>query len=464
MTSKQSPVIDEVNIKPFNKKEVRRDLILLAFPIMLQNLVQSFLNMVDTLMIGKLGSVEIAAVGLANNLYFLFILLMFGINSGASIFTAQFHGKDDHKNMRRSIGLSMILGLMFASVFMMIGLFGSELFMSSFIEDANVVGIGASYLRITSFSYAFTAISFSLSFAYRSIGKAKIPLVFSSIGLVTNTVFNYLWIFGAFGMPAWGVDGAAYATVLARIVEFALIFTYIKNDELIHVKWADLKAIDKDFVKTVLKTATPVIGNEFIWSLGIVMYSAAVAKLGKDAVASMQIGQAVINFYSVVFFGIGNACAIVLGKEIGAKRFDEAYKAAIEIMKVSVVAALFVSILTISTSSFAVGFFNVSKEVADNALWILYISAAFTLFRIFTINLVVGILRSGGDTWFSFIMEMGSIWLYGVPIAFLGALVFHWSLPVLYIAICLEEVIKACIGIPRFLSRKWLNNLVEHVD
>ena len=211
----------------FNEKTFLKRVLTLSIPIIIQQFIQAALNMVDTIMIGKLGSDEIAAVGIANQVFFIVMMVIFGLNSGISVYIAQFWGRKDTSNIRKTMGVSLSLGLIVGIVFCLVAVIMPKQIMSLFIDNENVINLGVKYLKIIAFSYIFTAVSLSFHVVSRGIGKTAMPMVVSAIALSVNTILNYALIFGNFGMPRLGVEGAAIATVIARILEFVLMTVMI---------------------------------------------------------------------------------------------------------------------------------------------------------------------------------------------------------------------------------------------
>ncbi len=437
----------------------------IALPIALQNLISSSLNMVDTLMITELGNSNIAAVGLANQVFFFFALILFGINSGSSIFVAQFWGKRDVKNIRRILGIALMIGGALSIVFATSAFFMPKAIMKIFTKEIDVIELGVRYLKIVSISYLLTAVSFSFSVASRSIGQAKVPMIVSAIALLINTAFNWLLIFGNFGFPQLGIEGAALATLISRIIEMALIlFITYRNRNALAAKPRELLDISADFLAKFFKTTTPVILNEFFWSLGMVMYSIAYARIGKEATATVQISTTIQNIFMVMSMGMANACAVMIGNKIGADNKDEALTYAKTFSILGPATGIILGGLLYLLSPVVLKLFNnLTPEVYYSARRMLIVISLTMSIRIFNAILIVGILRSGGDTKFSMFLEMGSVWLVGVPLAFLGALVL--KLPVYWVLamVSLEEVVKATVGIPRLLSMKWVRNVVDHM-
>ncbi len=448
----------------FRNKDFFKMMISIALPITLQNLVASSVNMLDTLMITSLGKESLAAVGLANQVFFFYAVTIFGVATGSSIFIAQFWGKKDTKNIARILGISLTIVVVLGTVFTLAALIVPEFIMKIFSNDKEVIRLGVDYLRIVSLSYIITGISFAYAVASRSIGQAKMPMAVSMVSFVTNALFNYLLIFGKFGFPQLGIKGAAYGTLIARTLEIILILYSIyssKKSPLAH-SFSDMTDWTAIFVKKYFKTAYPVILNEAFWSLGTVLYSIAYAKIGTEAAAAVQILNTVQNIFMVMSRGLANSCTVMVGNKIGADEEEKAVEYANSFMILSAALGLTLGILLFFTTDVILIFFrNLTPGLHDASKKLLIVSAAFFLIKSFNGTMIVGVLRGGGDTKFSMILEMGSVWLVGVPLAFLGALVFKF--PVYYVSLMvnMEEVVKASIGIFRVKSKKWVTNVVK---
>jgi putative MATE family efflux protein len=389
---------------------------------------------------------------------------MFGINSGCAIFTAQFWGKKDIANIRRVLGLALVSGGSLSLLFASAAFFIPQYILRLFTMDLVVIDLGSQYLKTISFSYLITTISFGYAFASRSIGQAKLPMVVSAISLLTNTLLNYLLIFGNFGFPAMGVRGAALATVIARSVELIFLLSVIyKQGDILAAKVHELLDFDFDFAKRIYQTAIPVVLNEGIWAMGMTMYAVAYARISTDAVASIQIANTIQNIFMVVAMGLGNSCAVMLGNEIGAGHKEKAITYGNTFILLGTLLGAVIGGLLVLVSPLILQFFNVSQSVYESAYWILMVMGFTMAIRIFNTILIIGIFRSGGDTKFSLYLEMGSVWIVGVPLAFIGALVWHLPVYWVYGLISIEELLKAVLGFPRVLSKKWVRNVVDHM-
>lgn len=444
-------------------KDFYRAMIAIALPITLQNLITSSVNMLDTLMITSLGQESLAAVGLANQVFFFYGVTIFGIATGSSIFIAQFWGREDITNIRKILGVSLSIGSIIGVIFTLAALFIPEQIMRIFSNDREVIRLGVEYLRIVAFTYMMTGFSFSYAVASRSIGQAKMPMIVSIVSFVTNGLFNYLLIFGKLGFPELGIKGAAYGTLIARIVELALIlYSVYSGGGPLAANIKEMTDWNKNFIKRYLKTAYPVILNEALWALGTVLYSIAYAKIGTEAAASVQILNTVQNLFMVMTRGLGNACTVMVGNKIGAGEDELAIEYANKYLIISAMLGLSLGIMLFFTSDLILKIFrNLTPELYDTSKKLLTVLALFFFIKAFNGTMIVGVLRGGGDTKFSMLLEMGAVWLVGVPLAFLGALVF--KLPVYYVTalVYVEEVVKAIVGIPRIISKKWVTNVVE---
>lgn len=437
----------------------------IALPITLQNLTLAALNLVDNIVIGGLGEVAIAGVGLANQYFFLLNLLLFGIASGSAIFTAQFWGNKDIKNIRRVLGICILSGGIAALVFSIGGFFFPRDILAIFSKDAVVIDLGTQYLQVVVFSYVITAVTFSYSFILRSTGKVKAPLFVSIIALSINTALNYILVYGFFGFPEMGVAGAAVATVIARTIELVMLLIIVYNKHYaVAARFSELLDLSSAFIKRFYKVTVPVILNESMWALGVTMYAIVYARMGTEVIASTNISSTIERIVWVIFLGFGNACAVMLGNKIGEGDEKTVFEYAKRFSLLGPAAAIVVGTVMVFLTGWALSPYNVSAAVHTYAQKNLIVACCFMWIKVFNYINIVGILRSGGDTTFCLILDTGGVWLIGVPLAFFGGLVWHLPIYWVYALVNIEEVFKLILGIPRLLSKKWINNLIAHVQ
>jgi len=438
----------------------------IMIPIALQNLLINGLNFADTLMIGQLGEAEIAAVGLANQIFFLFMLTLFGIGSASAIFVAQFWGKKDIQAIRRTQGLCFTLAMVPTVIFTLAALIIPEFLLSIFSKDREVIELGASYLRVVAFSYPLTAAGFSFGNILRSIERAKIPLYASVFALISNVILNYLFIFGIGPFPALGVVGAALGTTIARIMEVVFIFILIykkpKPGEEVNpaaASWKEMTSFHIPFVKKYITVAAPVILNEMVWAFGMTIYKFVYARMGTADIAAVNIAEVVINLLFVLFFGSANAAAVMVGKAIGEGDKDKSYEYGLRFSVLGFILGIVVGALMILLSGAMVSFFSVSPEVKEAARWILIVVGFYTPFKVYNLHVVVGILRGGGDTKMSLVIDIIGVWIIGVPMALAGGLWWQYSVVVVYALVTSEEFVKSILCLYRLFSKKWINDL-----
>ena len=445
----------------FGNKKFMKKTIAISIPIAMQALLNTTLNLVDTMMIGTLGQSTIAAVGLANKVFFVFTLLLFGIVSGSSILTAQYWGKRDIKNIRRVLGISLIIGVAGGIVFMLAGLFVPKAVMRVFTPSQGTINIGASYLAIVALSYPLTAITNCYISLLRATNKVKAPVFITIISILVNVSLNYTLIYGKFGAPVLGVQGAAIATVIARLVECISILSVVyisKGPAAAKIK--ELTNFNKDFIKKYFITVSPVIANEFMWGLGVTMYSLVYGRMGDEAVAAITITQNVEQICVVLFQGLSSATAVILGNELGANKLKDAEKHAKNFFVLQLLLSVFMAIVCIIIRKPLINLFSVPEDVVINITRCLTVFICYLPFRTFNLVNIVGVLRSGGDTKASLVLDITGVWCVGIPFAFLGGIVLGLPIYYVYAMITIEEVYKFILGFKRYKQKKWLKNIV----
>lgn len=441
------------------KKELKSQMMHIALPVMLQNLILSLINVSDVFMIGRVGEVEIASVGLSNQIVFLFILFTMGINNAGSIFIAQYAGRGDNKKIKMvlslCLGISFILVLVFT---LLTALFPAKL-LSFYTSDANVIETALPFLKISSISFIFTALTIVYSTVLRSKGNTKMAMYASIIALVTNVSLNYLFIFGNFGFPKLGVAGAAIGTTCARILELLTIIYVSKIKKYdIFVKIENFKDISVKFIKEFFITGLPVIGSHVIWSLGSTSLFMIYARVGTEAVTSMNIAG---SFYSLAFIaivGVGSAVGVIVGQELGKGNVDSAYNLSKDMLKINGILGISVGFIILILADVLVSFYKIPPEIKKISANIIRILAIFIPLKALNFTNMVGILRAGGDTKRIMIIDILAMWGTAIPLAFLGYKL-GLSIYFVYLLASLEDITKLVGSMTRFLSKKWIKTV-----
>ena len=441
-------------------RDFLRTMLKIALPIMIQNLVTSSLNMADTVMIGKLGEVEIASVGIANQYFFFFTMILTGLCGGCSVFISQYWGKKDLPNIKRILGLGLISVLFVSIIFMTAGFISPQGIISIFNKNPRVIELGGQYLFIVLFSYIFTGVTFIYSYSLRSIGNTITPLIVNIGALICNVVLNYMLIFGNFGAPALGVQGAALATLIARVFETIILIVMVyRGRGILAASLSELKDLNSRFFKRSYMIILPVLLNDVLWGMASLIYSVVYGRMGTGATATIQIANTVSNMFMVVTFGMASESAIMIGNSVGQGNEDQTIDYSKKFLGVSLIIGTILGLALALTSPLILGLFNISSEVRSSTLIILYIISFIFIVRFMGMVIIVGILRGAGDARSALIIEGSTMWLIGVPLTILGAFVFKLPVHLVYALAVLEEVTKLILGLIRLKSRKWIHNV-----
>jgi putative MATE family efflux protein len=432
----------------------------LAVPIALQNLLTASLGMVASVMVGQLGDAAIASVGLAGQIFFLLNLILFGIGSGSAMFTAQLWGKKEITSLHKVLGLCLAMGFGVAALFLVACEFFPTAIIGIFTIDPQVILLGSDYLRIYAIAFLFFSITSAFATVLRSTGEVKLPLVVTVSALALNVALNYVLIFGAFGLPALGIRGAAISAVIARVAECVVLvsITYWKKYP-VAAKPSELLGFNLGFFARIFKPVFPVILNELMWSLAVTVYSIVYARLGTPSIAAMNIVATVDNLALVPFMALSTGIAIISGHRIGAGEQDQAFRDVGRTLGLTAALALLVSGLVFTIKGPVIGLYKITPDVAFLSNRALIILAVWLIVRSQNMILVVGMMRSGGDTRYSLFLDGVIIWILGVPMAILGGFVLHLPVYWVYLMVMAEEFTKCILGLRRYFTRKWIHDL-----
>jgi putative MATE family efflux protein len=446
----------------FDDRDFYRKLFKVALPIMAQNIVTTLVNIADTVMIGRLGTVQIAAVAIGANVFFLYNIITFGICSGAAIFTAQYWGNRDIPGIRRNTGLCIILDVAVGLLFTAVLIAAPERVMGIYSKDPAVIAAGSVYLHSLAPSFLPFAVSQVFSMGLRSVEQVRVPMKASFFALVTDVTGNFFLIFGIGPFPALGVAGAAYATDISWFVQLSYILVTAYRRRLpLAGSLRELFDIHSAYVQRFFRICFPVILNETIWSLGISMQNVIYARTGTDVIAAFNINSTISNLCWTVFMGLGNGVAVLIGNKIGAGDEEGARDYASRIIRFAPLMGMSALVILPLFSLFLPFIFNVDRNVLRITSHLLIILAIVYPIKGFNNAMVIGVCRSSGDTVFCAFYDTSILWLVATPAAALASFVFHAPAEVIYICICMEEPIKMILGLWRFFSGKWLHNVIK---
>ena len=448
-----------------------RRILSVALPMMIQNGITNFVQMLDNLMVGQVGTIPMSGVAIVNQLLFVFNLCVFGAASGAGIFTAQFMGCEDHAGIRHTFRFKVLVGLLLsglgAGLFLGFGreLIGLYLTGEGSPQDASAtMEYGLRYLKVMLLGLLPFALSNAYSGTLREIGETKVPMLAGIAAVIVNLIGNYILIFGHFGAPQLGVVGAAIATVISRYVELAIVagwtHTHGKRHPFITGALRSFRIPGK-LTGDIIRKGMPLLINEFLWSTGMAFLSQCYSTRGLEVVAALNIATTISQVSNVVFLSLGNAVGILMGQMLGAGVPEEQIRRDNKRMIHMCVAVCFgVGALTVLLSGVFTGLYNTTDSVRSIAVGLICLSAVMMPVNSYN-NAMYFTLRSGGQTFVTFIFDSGFSWCVCVPVAYLLSRFTEIPILPLY-GICVGvDVFKVFIG--KYLLDKgvWIRRIVD---
>lgn len=434
----------------------------LVLPMALQNLINVGVSTADVVMLGKVGETSLSAASLAGQVQFVMSLIFFGLTSGACVLTAQYWGKKDIRTIEKVLAIAMRFALIVAVLFTVVVLLFPVPIMKIFSKEADVIEQGVEYLRIIAFSYIMTAITIIYLNIMRSVERVIIATMVYLVSLITNIILNAIFIFGMFGLEPMGIRGAALATLIARFVELLIVFLYakIRNREVrFHLK--DLLLKDKLLMKDFITYTLPVMLNELIWGSGTSVNAAIIGHLGKSVVAANSVTQVTRQLALIVAFGLANATAIILGKAIGEGKEEMAKIYAKRFIRLTIIIGIFGIFVILGASQVAKATMTLSEEASSYLNFMMIVMSYFSICQAYNTTLVVGVFRAGGDTKFGLILDTVFLWGFSILLGMIAAFVLKLPVPVVYIILLSDEVIKIPVTTWRYRSMKWVKNVTR---
>jgi putative MATE family efflux protein len=434
----------------------------LIIPIALQNLLMTSFRLVDTLMVGRLGDVSIAAVGLAGWASFFVELLAFGMSSGAAVFVAQYHGANNKEGILRTYGMMLLFMVPLGLIFTLgVGLY-PKFVMGLFTDDSVLIAEGARYLQFACISYLSLTINLAISTMLRCTEQVKIPMITSGIAAGLNAVLNYIFIFGSFGLPAMGVAGAGLATAISSLINpiLMLIISYTKKTVVI-APFKQVFAV-KGFFKPFWSRALPVLLNEFFWSISILIVNMVFGRMGTDNYAALTVERTIEGLVFVFFVGLCNACNILVGKAIGAGNHEQGILYSRRFMVLTPIIGILAGLLIVALRYPLIGLFDLSEAAKHTARTLLVIFAIDAAVRYIPYVEVVGIFRAGGDTRMGLIVDFVCHYAFITPAVILAGLV--WKLPFIttyIIMLAVDDISKLIITIPYYRTMRWIKPIAQ---
>lgn len=441
-----------------------------AIPVMVQNGISNFVNLLDNIMVGRTGTEPMSGVAIVNTLIFVFNLCLFGAVSGVSIFSSQYYGQRDWEGMRQSFRLKLMVCLVLGVLAILIFLKGGDTLINYYLQSGENEGdiqatfeYGREYLRVMLMGlipFAFTQVYAS---TMREMGDTKVPMVAGLVAVLTNLLFNWLLIFGKLGFPELGVKGAAIATVISRYVEafIVIIWTHAHSARYLFINGVYKSLyVGRQLIKQVAVKGLPLLVNETLWSAAMAMLTQSYSTRGLEVIAATNIASTISNLFNVVYIALGSSVGIVIGPMLGADDMEEARDTAAKMITFATVTCFGVGLMLFLTAPLFPQFYNTSDEVRDTATAIIRIAACFQPLFGFE-NAAYFTLRAGGKTIITFLFDSAFMWVIAVPVAYILSRYTQMGILMLYASVQLTEIIKCTIGYILVKKGIWVHNIVR---
>lgn len=436
----------------------------LALPIILQNLINVGVSIADVVMLGRLSETSLAAASLASQITFVLTLIMFGMASGANVLTAQYWGKKDLKTIEKIMAIGIRNSFFVSSIFFFFALFFPRFLMRIFTNNEIIISEGMKYLRVISFSYITASISTVYLTVLRSVEKVKISTVVYGSSFLINIFINYVLIFGKFGFPSLGIVGAAIGTLCARLIEITIVLIYNHNiRHFVHIKLKYILENNRILNHDFYKYSIPVVLNELLWSMGAAGISVIVGRIDSSFIAANAINSTIRQCVMPMAFGVASATSVILGRTIGEKQYKKAIEYSHKFLQLSFISSVVAGALILLGMPLIVKFFGLNDMVTYYLKFMLKVNVVYSLAQGITVCLVVGILRSGGDTKFALAVDTGSAWFGSLVLGALAAFYFKLPPKIIFLFLMSDEIIKLPFLLWRYKSKKWLNNVTREL-
>ncbi len=437
-----------------------RRVAVMAFPIIAQNVITIGVNMMDTVMLGKFGEIQLSASSLANDFINIFQILCMGMGCGAAVLTAQYWGSGNVDSLKKTAATMLRFETVISALFTLAVLFFAPAIMHIYTADADVIAKGVIYFRWSIPTFFLMGISLTLTQILRSIRDVRIPLYTSIVSFFVNIFFNWIFIFGKLGMPRMEIAGAALGTVIARVVEAAVIGGYFfLYEKKVGFRFRDIFRPCGEVVRKYFEYSLPVMASDSLLAFGNSAVAIIIGHMGTAFVAANAIIAMVMRFCTVFTSGMGQASHTVIGNRLGEGKREQAYHEAVTLLALSVVLGLITAVVMRLVGPAILGFYEISEETYEIGIGMLNAVSLMVVFQAMQSTITKGVLRGGGDTKFVMFIDAGFLWLVSVPLGYLTGLVLHLDAFTVMLSLRIDWVIKSLIGAKRILSKKWMKQI-----
>lgn len=447
-----------------SNKQMMKVFLVIAVPVALQNLLTYAVGLMDSIMVGSLGEVQLSAVTVANQPFFLFMMCMFGLSSGACVLISQYWGKKDKETISKIFGIVIKIAMIIGVCVMAVVLLFPRQVMELYTNEPQVIEYGIQYLRVVAYSYVPFAFVNAYVTCIRSVERVKIAVIVYGISFCVNVFFNYVFIFGKLGAPAMGVAGAGVGTVIARSSELIIVLFYaLKKEKRVTLKWKYIWKNEKWIFRDYMKFSLPVLVNEMMWAVGSSAHTAILGRMSVAAVATVSIVSTAFQIVTVFIYGAASATLVIVGKYIGEKKFEVARASANWLVIANIVIAVITAVAFVLLKDTFMGFYTITEETRAVLNVTMIVAAVIIVFYAINMSCIVGVFRGGGDTMFAMYLDIIGMWCIAVPLGALGGFVWGLSIPVVYFFLRSDEIVKAVVCLVRMKSGKWMREVTRDV-
>lgn len=435
--------------------------LMVMIPVVMQQLINTLFNVVDTVMVGSLGEISMSAVSVANKPGMIFNGCIFGVTGAGGLMLSQYFGAKDYDQCQSLFSLQMLITLFFGSLYFAVLCFFPSWVMGVFVKDEHTIAIGVEYLRLVSFSYLPATISSTCIFSMRALGRNKTPMLISMISLLINAVCNYVLMFGLLGFPALGVKGAALGTLISRTIEMCIYLVVLKKRQAFYsLRFDAIFHIRKSVVKGFFQRALPLIGNELLWSTGLNVFFWTYAKLDEPSIPAMVIADQAYMIGFVFAMGVSSAVSVLIGTELGAGRLEQAKQSCKQLFSMVVGISFVCAAIGLLSSFFLPHIFPVAPELKALSTKLTIIYSLF-----YPISCSYGFcffcLRAGGDTKNAALLDSIYMWLIPIPVSLLMGHFGAGKIPLVLAVFIVQALMYAKIVLALRVVRqgKWVRNI-----
>ncbi|MCD7862883.1 MAG: MATE family efflux transporter [Lachnospiraceae bacterium] len=441
-------------------REIYKAAVRLTLPIGLQSLIALSVNLVDTVMVGRLGETSLSAVSLANQFITTYQASCLGIGMGASVLISRFYGRKDMDSVKKTVTVMLRLAVLFGLVFTVATAAAPGFLMRLYTSEAAIIREGRAYLRVSAFYYIIHGVTLTATLTLRSVGKSRIPMFSSIIAFLINLAGNFAFIYGKFGLPSMGVTGAALSTLFARVFEFAFVAGYLFfQDQTVGYRLRDIFVRCSPITGEYFRIGLPVFAGETLLAVGNNVLAMVMGRIGAAFVSANAIATVTQQLSTVLLQGFSQSACILVGQALGRGEEQKAVRTARVMLKLGLYIGAAGSVLILSSANFVISVYQVTEETAVIARQLLQVTALIVIFQSMDSVMTKGVLRGGGDTRFLLLIDTLFLWVFSVPLGAMAGLV--WRLPafLVYFFLKIDRIFSCGFSLWRLKSKKWIHTI-----